>query len=172
MVFVALVAMVLVAMRQGGLLWSETGRFSAIDGDSLRKGDAEYRLHAIDAPELRQLCISAAGAEYACGREAQSELRRLVSSGDIECRGLETDRYGRTVVTCMSGTTDINAEMVRSGWAVAYRSKGLDYVAAEDEAKAARRGIWQGQFDNPEAWRKQQRSRMVQGSMGEELPPD
>ena len=54
MVFVVLLVLVLAAARQAGVFAPESGRFTAIDGDSLRKGTAEYRLHAIDAPELDQ----------------------------------------------------------------------------------------------------------------------
>ena len=33
---------------------------------------------------------------------------------------IETDRYGRFVATCSAGETDINREMVRLGWALAW----------------------------------------------------
>ena len=44
--------MVLFAVRQAGWLETQSGDFIAVDGDSLRKGNQDYRLHAIDAPEL------------------------------------------------------------------------------------------------------------------------
>ncbi len=172
MVFLSLLAMVLFAMKQSGLLFSDSGQFAVIDGDSLRKDGAEFRLHAIDAPELNQTCTSASGTEYACGREARDELRHLVSGAKLDCRVTDTDRYGRAVAICSAGHAEINAEMVRSGWALAYRSHGLDYVAEEDAARAARLGIWQGRFERPEDWRRRQRSRMMQSSMGEDPPPD
>ena len=43
-VFLSLLAMVLLALRQAGWFAPEQGQFIAIDGDSLRKGDSEYRL--------------------------------------------------------------------------------------------------------------------------------
>lgn len=33
----------------------------------------------------------------------------------------------------------------------------MDYVAAEDAAKAAKRGIWAGAFDVPADWRKERK---------------
>ena len=33
-----------------------TGVYTAVDGDSLRKGGQDVRLHGIDAPELHQTC--------------------------------------------------------------------------------------------------------------------
>ena len=172
MVFITLLGLLLLALRQTGWLAPEQGSFIAIDGDSLRKGDSEYRLHAIDAPELQQNCVSASGAGYPCGRDAQKALRALISGHDLSCRILETDRYGRAVATCLQADLDINAEMVRLGWAIAYRQHGLDYVAAESQAKKARRGIWQGQFETPEDWRTKHRKNAVQGSMAERPEPD
>ena len=43
--------------------------------------------------------------------------------------------------------------MVLSGWAVAYRKFSQDYVAEEDEAKAAERGLWAGRFESPAEFR-------------------
>lgn len=172
MVFIVLLVMVLVAAQQAGWLQPEKGQFIAIDGDSLRKGDSEYRLHAIDAPELHQSCLDRSGRSYACGREAQKELRRLVLGKTLECRMSDTDRYGRLVATCMAGGLDINTEMVRRGWAIAYRQHGLDYVRVEEEARRNRRGIWQGKFENPQDWRAAHRSTLQRGGMAESDAPD
>lgn len=48
--------------------------------------------------------------------------------------------------------------MVRAGWAVEYKqySDGR-YSAAEAEAQAAKRGIWQGTFTDPSKWRRGER---------------
>jgi endonuclease YncB( thermonuclease family) len=172
MVFVLVLATTLLALKQLSWLNPESGSFIAVDGDSLRKGDSEYRLHAIDAPELNQTCTSSNGAQYPCGREAQKALRSLVTGHDLSCRILETDRYGRYVVTCSADKIEINAEMVRLGWAIAYRRHGLDYIGAEQLAKSARRGIWQGAFETPEDWRGGHRSNIVQSSMADQPEPD
>ena len=161
----ALLAAILLALRQLGLLQPDTGRFTAIDGDSLRRGDIEVRLHGIDAPELHQDCVAGDGRSYPCGREARSALARLVAGQDLTCTVTETDRYGRDVATCRAGDVDINAAMVRSGWAVAYRRHGTAYLAEERAAKAAGRGLWQGPFEEPEAWRNRNRDSLSRGSM-------
>ena len=46
------------------------------------------------------------------------------------------------------------AAMVEHGWAVAFRKYSLAYVAAEESARAAKRGIWAGTFTMPEEWRR------------------
>jgi len=157
-----LLAAITYAARQAGWLPDETGSFTAVDGDSLRKDGKDYRLHAIDAPELFQTCWKADGSEYTCGREARDELRRLIRNASVTCQILDTDRYGRSVAECSAGTVNLNEAMVRSGWAIAYTRHGQDHAAAQDEARAAKRGIWQGRFQNPEAWRSANRNSLMQ----------
>jgi len=43
--------------------------------------------------------------------------------------------------------------LVAQGLALAYRHYSVDYVAAEDEARAAGRGMWAGTFEPPWDWR-------------------
>jgi endonuclease YncB( thermonuclease family) len=171
LVFLALAALVVLAVGRTGWLAPESGRFTAIDGDSLRKGTQEYRLHGIDAPELHQTCTGAGGASFACGRAAWDHLRDLVRGQTLDCDILETDRYGRLVAECRAGTLDINREMVRSGWAIAYRRHGTQHAGAEASAREAGRGLWQGSFETPERWRERHRN-LVRGDLSSEAAPD
>jgi endonuclease YncB( thermonuclease family) len=162
---VALLAAILLALRHFGLLEPEIGQFAAVDGDSLRQGDTELRLHGIDAPELHQDCRTASGIGYPCGREARNRLAKLIAGAILTCQIFETDRYGRGVATCKAGDLDINGEMVRLGWAIAYRRHGTAYLAEESAAKTTRRGIWQGPFENPETWRERHRDELTLGGV-------
>ena len=63
------------------------------------------------------------------------------------------DRYRRILAVCSLSGSDVNAWMVRQGWALAYGYAGT-YHAQQDEAQAARRGIWAGAFVPPAEWRK------------------
>ncbi len=47
--------------------------------------------------------------------------------------------------------------MVSEGLALAYRKSSKDYVAAEDAAKTAGRGLWRGKFIAPWEWRRGKR---------------
>lgn len=130
------------------------GRPAVIDGDSLRLGGREIRLFGIDAPEGRQTCERADGSAWPCGREATTLLKRLVSGSAVACRGRDEDRYGRLVATCTAGDTDLGAELVRRGMAVAYRAHSTSYTDEENEARDARRGLWSGRFEAPWEWRE------------------
>ena len=68
-------------------------------------------------------------------------------------------RYGRTVERVYIGSIDVNAEMVRQGAAWVYRQYALDrsLFALEDQAKAAKRGLWnlpEAERCAPWDWRK------------------
>lgn len=137
--------------------------YRAIDGDSFKAGATEIRLYGIDAPEYRQSCRDSDGHDHPCGQLAREALSSLIRNTSITCTTLDRDRYGRQVSVCRDGARDINREMVRQGWAVAYRKHALDYVGAEREAKSAKRGIWAWSFEAPEDYRA--RNRAQEGNM-------
>jgi endonuclease YncB( thermonuclease family) len=130
-----------------------SGRVEITDGDSFEIGSTSIRLFGIDAPEGRQSCTRD-GRDWACGTEAARKLRSLTGDRIVTCTQRDVDNYGRMVAVCRSGSTDLAAEMARSGFATAYRRYSNDYVDEENEAKAARRGVWAGEFTPPEAYRR------------------
>jgi endonuclease YncB( thermonuclease family) len=129
-----------------------SGRAEVTDGDSLEIGATRLRLFGVDAVEGRQSCTRD-GRAWACGNEAARKLRSLIGDRTVTCTKRDVDSYGRTVAVCRSGATDLGAEMVRAGFATAYRRYSNDYVDEENEARSARRGIWAGEFTNPESYR-------------------
>ena len=126
------------------------------DGDSLRSGDLRIRLFGIDAPELNQQCVDENGVLWGCGADAQRQLNGLISANrDLQCSLRDVDRFGRLVMQCFNGSTDIGAAMVRSGHALAYRHFSNLYIVEEEQAKTALKGIWRGTFIPPWKWRRQ-----------------
>jgi endonuclease YncB( thermonuclease family) len=132
------------------------GRAKIIDGDTLDINGSRVRLNGIDAPEKAQLCETGQAA-WACGTNATTVLTSATQGADVTCRGDKRDRYGRLLAVCYAKGVDLNAQMVRDGWALAYRRYSLDYVGEEAEARAAGRGMWRGQFIEPWEWRSAQR---------------
>jgi endonuclease YncB( thermonuclease family) len=126
-----------------------------VDGDSLVRGTERLRLIGIDAPELHQTCRDpSAGADTACGRQAQAMLAALIRAGGVTCNNLGTDRYGRTLTRCLNGRgEEVNRAMVLAGWALAAEGDPT-YAAAERQAAAARRGVHALLFERPSAWRR------------------
>ena len=132
-----------------------SGRAKIINGDSLEVAGERIRLFGIDAPEGRQQCRGANGQDYACGREAARILAALVGGRPGSCTLVTHDQYARDVATSEAKGHDLGEAMVRTGYARDYarHSKGR-YAAAERDARAAKRGMWAGAFEDPAAWRK------------------
>jgi endonuclease YncB( thermonuclease family) len=131
-----------------------SGSARVIDGDSLEIAAVRIRLHGIDAPERHQTCRDAQGRSYACGREATRALGAIIDGRTVSCSPIEVDRYKRDVAICKAGATDLGEAMVRSGHALNDSRRGR-YGDAEREARAAKRGMWKGEFQRPADWRQQ-----------------
>ena len=130
------------------------GAALVVDGDSLEISGARIRLTGIDAPEMRQTCTDARRETWSCGRAAARELRAHVGDRELRCEQTGIDRYRRVLAVCfLPDGSDVNAWMVRQGWAVVF-GYGPNYRAEQAEAKAARRGIWAGTFTTPAEWRQ------------------
>jgi endonuclease YncB( thermonuclease family) len=125
------------------------------DGDTLVVGTTTFRLAGIDAPEYHQLCKDAQAKPWPCGKAARSQLDAYVQSGSITCVPRAEDKYGRKVAKCASATVpDLAEAMVQSGLAISPAERGTAaYADAEDAAKTAKRGLWQGSFDAPSDYR-------------------
>ena len=129
------------------------GTASVIDGDTIEIRGERIRLDAIDAPESSQLCYDAIDKPYRCGQQSAFALANMIGRAVIRCEPKGHDRYKRTIAVCFKGITNLNAWMVERGWAVAFRKYGIDYIGEEDQARLARRGIWDGAFEMPWDWR-------------------
>ena len=130
------------------------GPARVIDGDTIEVDGIHVRLFGIDAPEKKQTCSAGDGHDYSCGRVAASALAEKITGRPVRCQPRTTDRYGRTVAVCFDANDeDLNAWLVRSGLAIAYRKYSTAYVEDEDSARHARRGLWSGEFAEPSDWR-------------------
>ena len=109
------------------------------DGDTVivarGRGQVTVRLFGIDAPEGTQ--------PY--GAESTAALSRLVMGKVIDVDMKDVDQYGRLVATVSVGGADVNEALVRAGaaWHYAQYSDSAALAAAERDARASRRGLWQ-----------------------------
>ena len=153
---------VLLALLLSSLAWAADadivgGPTRVVDGDTLIVAGQRVRLQGVDAPERKQSCRRA-GQRYQCGAAATQALRQQIGRGAVVCTIHGTDRDGRALGVCQDANgTDLNSWLVAQGWALAYRRYSTTYVPQEDQAKAARAGIWAGEFVPPWAWRRGER---------------
>lgn len=132
------------------------GQASVIDGDTLDIAGQRIRLHGVDTPESRQLCYRD-DQPWRCGRDAALALADKIGRRHVRCDPKDRDRYDRVVAVCYLGEEDLNAWLVGQGWGMAYVTYSRAYVADEQLAKGARRGIWGSEFDPPWNWRRGER---------------
>ncbi len=125
------------------------------DGDTITIGTQDYRLHGIDAPEFSQICKDSKGGDWACGKLARAELLGLVKGHTLSCEERARDKFQRVVATCRDEEgRDIARTMAERGLAVSFGGFAEGpYAADEASAKAAKRGLWQGSFEQPSSWR-------------------
>lgn len=135
------------------LAQSITGPVRVIDGDTLSMNGERIRIHGINAPESDQRCDH---GRWACGQEATQAMVRLVAGAPVTCLGRDRDHYGRLVAVCYNHQgQDLGRVLVEMGMATAYRRYSTDYVDLEESARAARRGVWSGEFQDPEGFSHQ-----------------
>ncbi|HOC30969.1 MAG TPA: thermonuclease family protein [Armatimonadota bacterium] len=124
--------------RTSGGTESMSGRVVAVgDGDTLRvlvaRREVKVRLYGIDSPEAHQ----------AFGTQAKKFTSQKAFGKTVTVEVRDTDQYGRTVgEVILPDGTNLNALIVKSGYAWAYRHHSRKFIPEEEEAKADRRGLW------------------------------
>jgi len=124
-----------------------TGRVVGVaDGDTItvldaRKVQHKIRLAGIDAPEKKQ----------PFGNRSKESLSQLAFGKTVDVETSKRDRYGRQIGKVLVNGQDVNLLQVERGMAWFYRQYQREqspndrrlYEAAEDAAKANKRGLWQ-----------------------------
>ena len=132
---------------------SAEAKVRVANGDTLEIDGVRVLLEGVSAPKYKQLCRDSQGEEYRCGKAAIKHLESLIEGKDVRCEKARMDKYDRELSVCYAGEANIGLEMIRAGWAVAYDRRNEALMKAEDEARAAKRGMWQGKFMRPEFYR-------------------
>jgi endonuclease YncB( thermonuclease family) len=110
------------------------------DGDTLTllttdQRQVRIRLAEIDAPEIH-------GQPY--GQAAKAALSRLAYRGPASADIASIDQYGRSVAIVEVAGVNVNAAMVRQGFAWAYLRYQTDpaYSCLEADARYRKLGLW------------------------------
>lgn len=124
---------------------------AVLDGDTVlvvrNAQRIKVRLAMIDAPEKDQ--------EY--GLASKRALAELVLRKQVQVTTRALDDYGRTVALLEVVGLNVNEEQVRQGmaWNYSHFFRDPHYRALQDEARQAKRGLWQQDDPTPPwRWRK------------------
>jgi len=119
-----------------------------VDGDTLvlAEGNERVRLQGVDTPET----VKPDWPVEPWGPEAARFTRGLLEGGGarLEFDAERRDKYGRLLAYVWVGDRMLNEELLRAGLARATLQYSFSpamkerFRRAEDEARAARRGIW------------------------------
>lgn len=119
---------------------------AVLDGDTVTLFDGSrtqhrIRLAQIDAPEIGH---GGNNPGQPFGKASKQSLSDLIYGQEVRAECETTDKYGRQVCTIWKAQTDVNLEQVRRGMAWVFRKYARDpaYYRTEDEARLARRGLW------------------------------
>lgn len=155
----------------GSFYLAEVTRVADGDTITVRNRDGathKIRMHAVDAPELKQ----------AGGEQSKAWLVQQLMNKNVKIVVNNTDRYKRQVAKVIlpvegcekrlcEGETDINLKAIEAGHAWWYREYARSqssedrvlYEAAEDLARNKRKGLWQQTAPQaPWQWRTEQRN--------------
>ena len=129
------------------------GSATVLDGDTIEVGGQMINLYGIDAPELGQPC-DRAGKSYWCGQLASQVLREALGDSAVVCQRKGSGGSNRPVrAVCRLDGVDVGGWLVAQGLALAHGRGSQDYVDAEEQARAYRKGLWGGGFTLPWVWR-------------------
>lgn len=135
--------------------WIAVGSVRSVaDGDTMHvatrsQGEVIVRLAGIDAPERGQ----------AYWRTARSFVLQATAGKDVTIGCHKRDRYGREICRVWVDSVDLPAALLAAGLAWHYREflreqtpeERATYARLEDEARAARRGLWREPDPQPPA---------------------
>jgi endonuclease YncB( thermonuclease family) len=128
------------------------GRAAVVAGDLLKVADTTVRLSGIEAPERAQLCGKDAG-KWRCAEAARSALSKVVAGRPVRCRLSGTDSGGSPLGHCSIDSVDINADLVRQGYAFAEGGASSRYAGHEKDARTAKAGMWIADIQRPAEFR-------------------
>ena len=139
-----------------------SGIAKVTDGDTIQIEGKKIRFFGIDAPEKKQLCrkpwltisFISFNKDYPCGQISTNKLKKKINNKLLICKWTKKDRYKRYIAECFKNKTNLNAWMVKNGYAVAYRKYSKKFVSQEILAKKEKLGLWSGTFMMPWDYRK------------------
>jgi len=144
------VVILVVSLAWPAVAQEHSGIPRVVDGNTIIINFQIIRLHGIEAPNAEQLC-EIDGESWLCGWEATNALAHIVGRHWVSCRQNRLNEGGVVGATCFAGNVlNINAWMVRNGWATAQNQTNTRFLQLEILARQEQIGIWRTKYKNTE----------------------
>ena len=144
------VVILVVSLAWPAVAQEHSGIPRVVDGNTIIINFQNIRLHGIEAPNAEQLC-EIEGESWLCGWEATNALAHIVGRHWVSCRQNRLNEGGVVGATCFAGNVlNINAWMVRNGWATAQNQTNTRFLQLEILARQEQIGIWRTKYNNTE----------------------
>ena len=144
------VVILVVSLAWPAVAQEHSGIPRVVDGNTIIINFLNIRLHGIEAPNAEQLC-EIDGESWLCGWEATNALAHIVGRHWVSCRQNRLNEGDVVGATCFAGNVlNINAWMVRNGWATAQNQTNTRFLQLEILARQEQIGIWRTKYKNTE----------------------
>jgi endonuclease YncB( thermonuclease family) len=133
------------------------------DGDTVTVLDASRQQH-----KIRLMGIDAPEKIMPYGNRSKQSLSVLVFDRQVQVEYSKKDKYGRTVGKIIVDGVDANLAQIKAGMAWHYKEYQREqtaedrvaYAQAENEARAAKRGLWRDTEPMPPwDWRRSRKNK-------------
>lgn len=135
------------------------GQARVIDGDTIEVAGQTIRLAVVDTPEAGQSC-DVNGKPVACGAAASFRLENMLAGREVRCDHRGAISHGRAVADCHVDGTSVTLTLLAEGigkidsrYLHEWPDRAAGWERAQDNAAAARLGLWQGHAMAPRVYR-------------------
>ena len=145
-----IIVLLIVSLAWPAAAHEDSGIPRVVDGNTIIINFQNIRLHGIEAPNAGQLC-EIDGKSWLCGWEATNALAHIVGRHWVSCRQNGLNEGDVVDAICFAGNVlNINAWMVRNGWATAQNDTDTRFLQLEKLAQEEQIGIWRTKYKNTE----------------------
>lgn len=120
--------------------------YDVVDSMTFRSGEIRVRLAHVEGVRRGDVCFGEDGLKFACGLMGRASLANFLRSNPVVCHPVSDpdEASSRIVAQCFVGATDLAQHQIRAGLARPVQAATGSYLQAEEAARAARAGAWNG----------------------------
>lgn len=130
----------------------------------------KMRLFGAITCQKNQKAVAKSGSlVWPCGTVADSLFRTEFEGKVVNCFPKKYLSRLKLFVSCYFNSKDIAAELIKSGWAVAFRNNNIlqepKYLKHENDARIQRKGLWNSYFQWPNQYTESGNKNITSGPL-------